>query len=67
MGLLGVEALGFGFMSTFLLLTDANEAFPEAAEKGAVVVDLHGTCMKSNNKPILIIAIITKSEECRGI
>lgn len=47
-GLLGMEDLGNGLMSAFLFLTDAAEAFPEAAEKGVVVVDLPETCMKGH-------------------
>lgn len=46
MGLPGVEALGNGLMSAFLFLTDGTEVFPETAERGAVVVDLYGTCKK---------------------
>lgn len=42
-----METLGNGLMSAFLFLTEGTEAFPEATEKEAVVVDLHGTCMKS--------------------
>lgn len=57
LGLRGVEALGNGLTSACFFLTHATEAFPVTAEKGAVVVDVHGTCMK-DNKPVTTVNIV---------